>query len=84
MFLIFGFRTKPVALGWVGAPCRVCGQTGSLLLIREVTRLSLFFVPLIKVRTRYVVECHNPMCRSVDRIGKHEAEQLMRGGVRTA
>ncbi|WP_250030139.1 zinc-ribbon domain-containing protein [Paractinoplanes maris] len=84
MFLIFGFRTKPEALGWVGGPCRVCGQNGSRLLIREVTRFSLFFIPLIKVRTRYVVECHNPMCRSVDRISKSEAESLMRGGVRTA
>ncbi|WP_250009248.1 zinc-ribbon domain-containing protein [Actinoplanes sp. M2I2] len=84
MFLIFGFRTKPVALGWVGAPCRVCGHTGSQLLIREVTRFSLFFIPLIKVRTRYVLECHNPMCRSVNRISGGEAENLMRGGVRAA
>lgn len=84
MFLIFGFRTKPVALGWVGAPCRTCGQTGSQLLIREVTRLSVFFIPLIKVRTRYLLECHNPVCRSVTRISRGEAETLLREGVRTA
>jgi hypothetical protein len=81
MLLIFGFRTKAYPLGWVAAFCHVCGRTGNLLLIREVTKLSLFFVPLIRVRTKYVLECQNPACRSRTRIDKREAERLLAVGV---
>lgn len=76
MLLIFGFRTKAYPLGWVAAFCQVCGRTGTLMLIREVTKLSLFFVPLIPVRTKYAVECQNPACRSRNRIDKDEAQRL--------
>jgi hypothetical protein len=76
VLLIFGFRTRAYALGWVAAVCHVCGRTGTLMLLREVTKLSLFFVPLIPVRTRYAVECQNPACRNGTRIGKDEARRL--------
>jgi hypothetical protein len=76
VLLIFGFRTKAYPLGWVAALCQVCGRTGSLMLVREVTRLSLFFVPLITVRSTYVLDCQNPACRSRTRIDKREAERL--------
>jgi hypothetical protein len=60
----------------VAAVCHVCGRAGNLLLVREVTKLSLFFVPLLPVRTKYVLECQNPICRSRNRIDKREAERL--------
>ncbi len=81
VFLIFGFRTKAEPLGWVAMVCQVCGHTGNQLLVREVTKLSLFFIPLIPVRTKYVVECQNPMCRSRVKIGKAEARRLLDAGV---
>ncbi len=81
MLLIFGFRTKAYALGWVAAFCQVCGRTGNLLLVREVTKMSLFFVPLIPVRTRYALECQNPACRSRTSIDKREADRLRAAGV---
>jgi hypothetical protein len=81
VLLIFGFRTKASALGWVAAICHVCGQTGTLLLIREVTKLSLFFIPLIPVRTKYALECQNPACRARTRIDKQEARRLRAAGV---
>nr|WP_296073942.1 zinc-ribbon domain-containing protein [uncultured Actinoplanes sp.] len=81
MLLIFGFRTKAYPLGWVAAFCHVCGRTGNLLVIREVTKLSLFFIPLIPVRTRYVMECQNPVCRSRTRIDRREARRLLAAGV---
>lgn len=81
VFLIFGFRTKAHPLGWVATICQVCGQAGSLLLVREVTKLSLFFVPLIPVRTRHVVECQNPMCRSQVKVSGGEARRLLDAGV---
>ncbi|WP_035855696.1 hypothetical protein [Cryptosporangium arvum] len=63
MFVIFGFRTTVFPLGWVTMACHVCGQ-GRMALLREVTKFSLFFVPLFPVRTKYVAECGNPMCRT--------------------
>jgi uncharacterized Zn finger protein len=66
VFLIFGFRTKAHPLGWVAMACRVCGQAGSLLLVREVTRLSLFFIPLIPVKpASHYLQCTN--CGTVRR-----------------
>ncbi len=64
--------------------CRVCGQAGSLLLVREVTRFSLYFIPLIPVRTKHVVECQNPMCRSRAKISSGEARRLLDAGVGSA
>jgi hypothetical protein len=84
MLLIFGLRTKVYPLGWVAAVCHVCGLTGSQFLVREVTKLSVFFIPLIPVRTRYVLECQNPMCRSRNRIDKREAKRLIDAGLRTS
>jgi len=81
VLLIFGFRTKAYPLGWLAGVCHVCGRTGSLLLVREVTKLSVFFVPLIPVRTKYAVECQNPACRSVSRIDKREAGRLRTAGL---
>ncbi|MGX6603340.1 zinc-ribbon domain-containing protein [Micromonosporaceae bacterium Da 78-11] len=82
MFLIFGFRTKGFPQGWVAMVCQVCGQAGNLFLIREVTKFSLFFIPLFPVRTRYVAECQNPMCRTRHKVSGSEARRLLDAGVR--
>ena len=85
MLLIFGLRSMAYPLRWVAGFCQVCGRTGSLLLVREVAKLSLFFIPLIPVRTGFVLECQNPVCRSRIRIDKREARRLQDAGVqRTA
>lgn len=81
MLLIFGLRTKAYPLGWVALVCQVCGQAGSQLLVREVTKLSLFFIPLIPVRIKHVVECQNPVCRSRAKISADEARRLIDAGV---
>jgi hypothetical protein len=79
MFLIFGFRTKAERLGLVPMACRVCGQTGNLLLTREVTKLSLFFIPLVPIRTKHVVLCTNPMCGARNEVSAAEARALLAG-----
>ena len=84
VFLIFGFSTKAHPQGWVAMACRVCGQAGSLLLVREVTKFSLFFIPLIPVRTKHVVECQNPMCRSRTTVSGSEARRLRHASVTSA
>ncbi len=81
MFLIFGLRTKAQRLGPVPAACGVCRQTGTLVLDRLSTKLSLFFVPLVPVRTKHVVSCTNPMCGAGYDVGAGEARRLLAGGV---
>lgn len=80
MFLLFGFRTKVHPLGWVAMVCQVCGQHGSGLLIKEVTKFTLFFVPLFPVRTKHVLECGN--CRSHLKVSSGEARSLTGAGFR--
>jgi hypothetical protein len=77
VFLIFGLRTKAVRVGSVTATCQVCGQVGSLLLVRESTKLSLFFIPLVSIRTKYVLHCMNPVCGARTAVGVGEARRLL-------
>lgn len=84
MLLIFGLRTKAYPLGWVAMVCQVCGRAGSLLLVREITKLSLFFIPLIPVRTGHIVECQNPVCLSRVKVSGGEARRLLDAGVGSA
>ena len=80
MFLLFGFRTKVHPLGWVAMVCQVCGQHGSGLLMKEVTKFTLFFVPLFPVRSKHVLECGN--CRSAVKVSSAEAHQMLSAGAR--
>ena len=81
MFLIFGLRTKVDVLGIVSHACAGCGRNGSGQLVRERTRLSLFFVPLIPIRTRYAVYCLDPGCGGRTRVSPDEARRLLATGV---
>lgn len=80
MFLIFGLRTKAVRMGAAAGTCRVCGQAGSLLVVRESTKLSLFFIPLVPIRTKYVLHCMNPVCGARVAVGSEEARRLLAPG----
>jgi hypothetical protein len=80
VFLIFGLRTKAVRMGFVAAMCRVCGQEGSLLLVRESTKLTLFFIPLVPIRTEYVLHCMNPVCGARTAVGAGQARRLLAAG----
>lgn len=76
MFLIFGFRTRAERLGLVPGRCQVCGHSENLLLLREVTKFSLFFIPLIPVRRKYVAQCTNPMCGARFGVDADQARRL--------
>lgn len=80
MFLIFGLRTKAVLMGFVAGTCRVCGQVGSLSLVRESTKLSLFFIPLVPIRTKFVLHCTNPVCGARTAVGAGQARRLLAAG----
>ncbi|MFC7547376.1 zinc-ribbon domain-containing protein [Plantactinospora sp. GCM10030261] len=74
MFLIFGLRTKVSRLGVVNRVCRNCGNQAAQVIDRRATRFSLFFVPLIPIRTRYTQQC--TFCAAQYGISKSEAHSL--------
>lgn len=80
VFLIFGLRTKAVRMGLAAATCRVCGQPGTLVLVRESTKFSLFFIPLVTIRTKYVLHCMNPVCGARTAVDAGQARQLLAAG----
>jgi hypothetical protein len=81
MLLIFGLRTKVQMLGLVWMACRVCRQPGHQQLTHEVTKLSLFFIPLVPVRRQHVVHCTNPVCGARVKVSPAEARRLLAAGV---
>ncbi|GII77116.1 hypothetical protein Sru01_20980 [Sphaerisporangium rufum] len=74
MFILFGLRTLVHRLGAVTATCRNCGNTAAQMVTRNVTKFSLFFVPLFPVRTRYAAQC--TYCGAAYGISREEAERL--------
>lgn len=78
MLLIFGLTTKARRLGDVPLPCRVCGQV-RLLLVRQTTRFSVFFIPLVPVRTAHVAHCANPACGASTDVPNTQSGRLLVG-----
>ncbi|MFI6132618.1 zinc-ribbon domain-containing protein [Micromonospora sp. NPDC051141] len=74
MFFIFGLRTKVTRSGVVTRVCRHCGNRAAQVITRRATKFSLFFVPLIPVRTRYAQQC--TFCGAEYDISRAEAERL--------
>ncbi|MGC4894682.1 zinc-ribbon domain-containing protein [Micromonospora sp. DT31] len=74
MFFIFGLRTKVDRSGVVTQVCRNCGNQAAQVITRRATKFSLFFVPLIPVRTRYAQQC--TFCGAEYDISRAEAQRL--------
>ncbi|MFC8614990.1 zinc-ribbon domain-containing protein [Micromonospora purpureochromogenes] len=74
MFFIFGLRTSVNRSGVVTAVCRNCGNRAAQVISRRSTKFTLFFIPLIPVRTRYVQQCS--FCGAEYGISKDEARSL--------
>ncbi|KAB1152337.1 zinc-ribbon domain-containing protein [Micromonospora sp. DT46] len=74
MFFIFGLRTKVSQSGVVQQVCRNCHNQAAQVITRRSTKFSLFFVPLIPIRTRYVQQC--TFCGAQYDISRSEAERL--------
>ncbi|GAA2911335.1 zinc-ribbon domain-containing protein [Streptosporangium fragile] len=74
MLFIFGLRTAVHRLGALPLRCPACGNTAAQVLSRRVTRFSLFFVPLFRVRTRYGMQC--TFCGASYDVPKDEADRL--------
>ncbi|BCL15895.1 zinc-ribbon domain-containing protein [Micromonospora sagamiensis] len=74
MFLIFGLRTSVRRSGVVAMVCPNCGNHAAQVITKRSTRFSVFFVPLIPIRTRYVRQCS--FCGAEYVVPKHEARHL--------
>ncbi|MEO3778190.1 zinc-ribbon domain-containing protein [Micromonospora sp. B11E3] len=74
MFFIFGLRTRVDRSGVVRQVCRNCGNDAAQVVTRRSTKFTLFFVPLIPVRTRYVQQC--TFCGAQYDVPRAEAERL--------
>ncbi|MFC0508215.1 zinc-ribbon domain-containing protein [Micromonospora costi] len=74
MFLIFGLRTRVDRTGVAHLVCRNCGNRAAQVISRRSTRFTLFFIPLIPVRTRYVQQC--TYCGAQYQITRAEAQRL--------
>jgi uncharacterized protein YlaI len=72
--IIFGFRTMVHRLGVATFVCRNCGNAAAQALSRRVTKVTLFFIPLIPIRTKYGVQC--TFCGVAYDIDREEATRL--------
>jgi len=55
--LIFGLSSRDFLLTTLVFLCERCHNQGAHQLLRRVRRISLFFIPLIPVGTRYLDVC---------------------------
>lgn len=74
MFFIFGLRTKVARSGVVQQVCRHCGNQAAQVITRRSTKFTLFFIPLIPIRTRYAQQC--TFCGAEYEISRSDAERL--------
>jgi ribosomal protein S27AE len=73
MLVIFGLSRKERQLAVVALACGRCGSPGQAL-VRRSTRLTLFFVPVLPLRTRRDLRCGR--CGASRRLSRTEARQV--------
>ncbi len=75
MFVIFGLDdAKPeIIIGKQEKYCNHCHNTAFWHLAKHQTRVSLFFIPLIPVKTKYYYLC--PICNHGDEISSDEYQR---------
>jgi hypothetical protein len=71
--LIFGLSSRDFLVATLVFLCERCQNQGSHQLLRRVRRISLFFIPLIPVGTRYLDVC--TVCGRTIEVPREMAEQ---------
>ncbi len=74
--LIFGLGVSEVLLATLFFVCETCGNNAAHQLVKRVRKLSLFFIPLIPVGTRYVDSC--TACGRMLEVSREQAENAAR------
>lgn len=57
MLLLIGFKVSRVLLASVQYVCEVCGVNAAHDVVKRVRRLTVFFVPVLPVGTKYFDTC---------------------------
>ncbi len=74
MLVIFGLSRKERPLGLVALGCTACGHPGPQPLVHRPTRFTLFFVPVLPLRSRLEARC--PLCGTTRTLSSGEARRL--------
>jgi uncharacterized Zn finger protein len=74
--LIFGLGVQEVLLATLVFVCETCGNHAAHQLVKRVRKLSLFFIPLFPVGTRYLDTC--TACGRVLEVSRDQAEMAAR------
>lgn len=74
MILIGGVRPYRTVLATMTLVCGRCGTPAAHRLIEDIGKLTLFFIPTVKVSTRYELEC--VFCGARSPMSKEEASRL--------
>lgn len=74
--LIFGLGVSESLLATLFFVCETCGNTAAHQLVKRVRKLSLFFIPLIPVGTRYFDSC--TACGRMLEVSREQAEMAAR------
>ena len=57
MLLIFGLVSKDIPLTSQWATCQFCGNQAEHQMLKQTRRISLFFIPLVPIGTRWFDTC---------------------------
>lgn len=72
--IIFGTKGYLYTLAMMTLVCGRCGNPAAHTLKKQVTKFTLFFVPLFPITTKYVTQC--TFCGAAQQLAKEQAEQL--------
>jgi zinc-ribbon family len=76
MLIIFGLRRYVEQLAMLTLVCSHCHTSCAHPFSRVITKFTLFFVPLFRVRSAHYVQC--TYCGASSRLTKDQAEDLRR------
>ncbi|MGI3786397.1 MAG: zinc-ribbon domain-containing protein [Janthinobacterium lividum] len=76
--LIFGLSSRDLLMVTLTFLCERCHNQGAHQLLRRVRRISLFFIPLIPVGTRYLDVC--TVCGRTLEVPREMAERAAASG----
>ena len=76
MFLLIGMRPVDVVLLVVTFVCGHCGTAAQQQIVRTQQKVTLFFIPLLTLRTSWSVQCAH--CGMVTGLTREQAEHSQR------
>jgi hypothetical protein len=73
--IIFGTKGYLVQLAMISLLCGNCGNPAAHAVRQQITKFTLFFIPLFPISTKYETQC--TFCGVTNGMTKDHAEQLL-------